>query len=129
MLKEDYPTWEAFLDRHVTLFKQIFYDVQSRRRLVDRPGVTQKERQMFFDTTAKRIDALGELEKEIWIIEVAARPGLRATGQLMTYLALWHQDPVINKPAIATLVCDFIDSDVEQALKFYGMQVRYPLSS
>lgn len=124
MLKEDYPVWESYLNRFPTLFERIYYDVLVGGVIDTNPATTQKEKDMFFANTAKRIDALGETKDELWLIEVAQRPGLRATGQLMTYLALWHQDPAINKPLIAVLVCDTVDEDVRKAIEFYGMHVR-----
>ncbi len=73
---------------------------------------------------AKRIDALGELENEVWIIEVASHPGLRAMGQLMVYNALWYKDPKIDKPAKPVLVANMIDEDLREALRINGVSVR-----
>jgi hypothetical protein len=84
----------------------------------------EKMRLMFWQNTAKRIDALGELKDEIWIIEVADRPGLRAVGQLQTYIALWWEDPKILKPAKPVLVSRGVDADLERSLTFYGVLLR-----
>jgi hypothetical protein len=124
MLPEDQPIWSKFLDQNHSLFEKIYYNV--RLGGVD-PGPEQgdeKMRKAFYDVTAKRIDALCELKEEIWIVEVAFRPGLRATGQLLTYYALWLDDVKILKPAKMVLVANSIDDDLRRALEINGVLLR-----
>ena len=78
---------------------------------------------MWYASTAKRIDAIGEKKNEIWIIEVASSPYLRAVGQMVSYHFLWDLDPKIKKPVKDILVCYFIDSDLEKILNHYKVQV------
>jgi hypothetical protein len=125
MLEEDRPIWNRFLDANAHLFERVFYDVRIGGVYPGPEHGDDKMRKMFYDVTAKRIDALAELKDELWIVEVAVRPGLRATGQLMTYLALWFQDPKILKPTKGVLVTQTLDKDLELALTTYGMLVRY----
>ena len=127
MLKEDYPVWDAFLNQNLALFERIYYDVRIGGVLSTDPTIPEKDRKMFYDNTAKRIDVLAETKDELWIVEVATRPGLRAVGQLQTYLALWMEDPKILKTTKAVLVCQSIDADMERSLVFYGMYVRHAL--
>jgi len=127
MLEEDRPVWEKFLIQNLELFKRIYYDVRVGGVYPGPEYGDEKMREMFYMNTAKRIDALGELEDQIWIIEVALRPGLRATGQLLTYLALWYDDPRILKPARAVLVAQSVDSDLQRALELNGVLVRFSI--
>lgn len=127
MLKEDSPVWERFLTQNPTLFERLYYDIKVGGVFPGEEFGSEKMRKMFYDNTAKRMDVLGELKDEVWIIEVASRPGLRAVGQLQTYLALWFQDPKIHKTVKPVLVCVAIDSDLEAALGFYGVLVRYSI--
>jgi hypothetical protein len=124
MLAEDMPVWDRFLSTNPTLFQRIYYDVKVGGLYPTDAGLDPKYAKMYFDVTAKRIDALGERENELWLIEVAAKPGLRATGQIMSYLALWHEDPKIMKPTIPVLVCQAVDADLKRALDFYGVLTR-----
>ncbi|KKL54408.1 hypothetical protein LCGC14_2265720, partial [marine sediment metagenome] len=73
--------------------------------------------------TAKRIDAMGETEKELFLIEVSSDPGLRAIGQIQVYAMLWAEDPKINKPIIKTLVCAVVDPDLLSAAATYDIQI------
>ena len=78
---------------------------------------------MWYASTAKRIDAIGEKKDEIWIIEVASSPYLRAVGQMVSYRFLWNLDPKINKPVKDVLLCYYLDSDLEKVLKHYGVEI------
>ena len=77
----------------------------------------------WYASTAKRIDAIGEKKEEIWIIEVASSPYLRAVGQMVSYRFLWNLDPKIKKPVKDVLLCYHLDSDLEKILKHYGVKV------
>jgi len=124
MLPEDVPVWERFLSSNPALFQRLYYDVRVGGVSPSGEDVSPQMKRMYFDVTAKRIDVLAELDKELWLIEVASRPGLRAIGQLQTYLALWFQDPAIDKPVVPVLLCLAVDSDLKAALDFYGMRLR-----
>jgi len=123
MLWPDIPVWYRFLDKWGHLFQSLYYDV-----LLGGPYLTPEQekdplQRMWRANTAKRADAIAELENEVWIIEVSLRPGLRALGQLMTYLALWCEDPKIMKLEIPVLVCEQIDTDLIAAAAKYGVRV------
>lgn len=125
MLPEDRPIWDRFLTLNPSLFLEVYYDVLLGGVYPGPEYGSEKMRKMFHHNTAKRIDVLGILKDEVWIVEVASHPGLRAVGQLQTYMALWFQDPKIQLPVKGVLVCRSIDADLEAALKFYGMLLRY----
>lgn len=124
MMPEDHPIWNKFLDQNLNLFERIYYNVRVGGVISNGPNVTQADQRMFYDVTAKRIDALCELKNEVWIVEVASRPGLRATGQLLTYQALWLDDVKILKPVKMVLVSNSIDEDLRRALEINGVLVR-----
>ena len=123
MLPSDVPLWNLFLDRYASNFERFFYNVR-----VGGPDMTaivadEAMKRMWYASTAKRIDCIGEKKKEIWIIEVASSPYLRAVGQCLSYKFLWEEDPKIKKPAKMILVCYFIDSDLKRILKHYGVTI------
>ena len=72
---------------------------------------------------SKRADAIADLGSEVWIIEVANYPGLRAVGQLQVYQTLWIEDPKILKPERLALVAERIDNDLGAACGRFGIQV------
>lgn len=121
MLRPDFPVWGRFLDKYAHSIDVIYYDVRVGNAGMATGDVDEKMAKMYRAVTAKRIDALVEYETELWLVEVAAGPGLRSLGQLATYLALYAQDPKISKPTLAYLVCDSLDPDIRAALRLYSM--------
>ena len=122
MLREDYDLWNRFLDKYAPEILKVYYDVRVGQGGAIAQGETDKWTEMYRAVTAKRIDALVEFENEVWLVEVATSPGLRAVGQLATYLTLYALDPKIPKPTIPILVCSDLDPDLLTALNLYSMR-------
>ena len=123
MLEQDHAVWYRFLDRYGPYFISLWYDC-----LVGGPFLSPEQEddpfeRMWRGNTAKRIDAVAELQNEVWIIEVADYPGLRSLGQLHVYQALWLEDPKIAKPERMVLVCSRLDNDLGAACGRSGIQV------
>jgi len=121
MLPQDVPVWYRFLEKWGPLFQALYYDC-----FVGGPYFTEKQledpmNRMWRANTSKRIDALGETENEIWIIEVAKAPGLRSLGQVQTYRALWLEDPKIAKIEKTVIVCQLVDQDLVSAAAMFGV--------
>lgn len=123
MLPSDVPLWHLFLDRYASNFERFFYNVRVGGPDMSKVEADEAMKQMWYASTAKRIDVLAEKKTELWIIEVASSPYLRAVGQMLTYHFLWDLDPKINKPVKDILLCYHIDSDLEKVLKHYGVQI------
>ena len=121
MLNEDYPIWERYLGEHCREFLWFYYNVHVGGFLNSAPEIPESIQKAWWKSTAKRIDAIGEKEKEIWIIEVSARPGFRAVGQVMTYQYLWRRDPKIDKPCKTMLVGRMLDDDLEAVMMEMGI--------
>lgn len=122
MEPQDWPVWERFLNQYADRILQLYYDVKVGGKELDTTGLDPSMVKMWHATTAKRIDAIAEFKNEVWLIEVAAVPGLRAVGQLATYMSLYSEDPKFPLPAIPTLVAEQIDPDLEKTIKLYSMK-------
>ena len=126
MLGTDHPVWFRFLEKWGEGFLRLYYDC-----LLGGPTLTEAQekdpmQRMWRANTAKRADAIAELEDAVWIIEVAERPGLRAVGQLQVYRALWLEDIKIFKPEKLILVVHFIDTDLLASAAKLGIEI-YPV--
>ena len=123
MLQPDIPIWWRFLEKWGHEVKTLYYDC-----LLGGPFLSPEEerdpvKKSWRYVTSKRPDAIIETEKEVWIIEVAANPGLRAMGQCIAYLALWLEDPKIIKPERAVLIVETLDTDLGAACGRFGVQI------
>ena len=123
MLRPDVPVWYRFLEKWGGVFEKLYYDC-----LLGGPYLTPEEKKdplkrMWRVNNSKRADAIAELKDEVWIIEVAAGPGLRVIGQLQTYRALWIRDTPILKPEKMILVCEIPDTDLFDAAAMFGILI------
>ncbi|MBA7496284.1 hypothetical protein ES702_06883 [subsurface metagenome] len=123
MLKPDVPVWYRFLEKYGTPIVNLYYD-----SFLGGPFLTDQEKKDPLKRDwqyllSKRADAICELTDEVWIVEVAAEPGIRALGQLQTYRALWLRDPKMAKIERLILVGERIDPDLIDAAGTYGLQV------
>lgn len=123
MLAPDIPVWYRFLEKWGDLFQSLYYD-----SFLGGPFLTEAEKKdpmkrMWRALTAKRTDAIAELQNEVWLIEVSEDPGMRAVGQLHTYQALWLEDPPIAKIEKLVLVCSRLDTDIGAACGKFGFLV------
>jgi len=123
MLSQDVPVWHAFLDQYGTKFQHFYYNVCVGGANWRESKEDPVHALMWYHMTCKRIDALGVKPEEIWIIEVATVPGLRAVGQLMTYFHLWNLEPLIDLPIKNVLVCERLDDDLTYVLQKYGISI------
>ena len=85
-------------------------------------------KRMWRYNNSKRLDALAVLENGVWIIEVTASPGLRALGQLLTYVSLWQDDDPLSLIETPVLVCETLDTDLISSAAKFGI-VTYLLPS
>lgn len=121
MLSPDFPVWDRFLDEYAGRIQKIYYDVRVGEGGTNLEDYDEKMARMYRAVSAKRLDALVEFEDEVWLVEVASGPGLRALGQLATYIVLYNQDPKIPKKTIPVLVCDALDPDLRTSLDIYNI--------
>lgn len=123
MLRQDVPVWYGFLEMWGSGFINLYYDC-----LLGGPAMSPEQlkdplSKMWRALNSKRADAIAELDKEIWIIEVAPDPGLRIIGQLQAYRALWLRDPKIMKVERMVLVSSSHNPDLFDAASMYGILI------
>jgi hypothetical protein len=123
MLFPDVPVWYSWLEKYGQFINSLYYDC-----LLGGPWLSDEQLKDPFTyqwayNTSKRADAIAETNDEVWLIEVSTSPGLRAVGQLLSYMALWTEDPKIIKPEKMILVCADLDTDLISCAAKYGILV------
>ena len=121
MLFPDVPVWYSWLETYGSIIDELYYDC-----LLGGPWLSDQDKKdplkrMWNYNLSKRADAIAIVGPEVWIIEVATSPGLRAVGQLLTYQNLWMEDPKIILPEKLVLVCSAIDTDLLSSAARYGI--------
>jgi hypothetical protein len=123
MLLPDVPVWYDFLDQYKDRFLNVYYNCLLGGPLIPDEDPSDPDQRLLRHVMSKRADAICELEKEIWIIEVVANPGLRSVGQVISYLFLWNEDPKSKKRPVAGLVCRTLDHDLSRIMLHHNVLV------
>lgn len=123
MLFPDVPVWYSWLEQYGQFIDTLYYDCLLGGPVLSPEAMRDKLQWQWAYNISKRADAIAEMDDEVWIIEVSTSPGLRAVGQLMSYLSLWLEDPKIMKPEKMVLVCNEVDTDLLACAGRYGIQV------
>ena len=123
MLRPDIPVWYRFLDKWGWQLEDLYYDC-----LLGGPALTNAElkdpiKRMWQYNLSKRADAIATTKDQVWIIEVAADPGLRTIGQVQSYQTLWIRDPKISKPERLIVVAERLDPDLLDAMGMFSILV------
>jgi len=84
---------------------------------------TAKERQMWRNQTAKRVDITIIKTRSIYVIEVKDRLRPSAIGQALTYKTLYEWQYKPKKQVIPGIVTEFTDPDMLEVAKHYGIRV------
>ena len=121
MLFADVPVWYSWLEIYGKYIDKLYYDCLLGGPWMTEEALQDKLTYQWAYNNSKRADAIAELENEVWIIEVATSPGLRAVGQLLSYLSLWVEDPKIEKQEKMVLVCAELDTDLIACAARYGI--------
>lgn len=122
MLWPDVPVWYSWLEKYGPYIKNLYYDCLLGGPWLTPEQLTDPFTYQWAYNISKRADAIAEMESEVWIIEVSYSPGLRAVGQVMSYISLWIEDPKIMKPEKGILVCGELDTDLIACATRYGIQ-------
>ena len=117
MLREDVPIWHRFLKKYGDFYPAVYYDVAVGGPFLTPEELTDPLKRMWQYNNSKRIDAVIKLPDEVMLIEVSTTPGLRAIGQLLTYVSPWQ---LLEKPY---LVLEQMDSDLIRTASKYGIGV------
>lgn len=121
MLFPDVPVWYSWLEKYGQYITSLYYDCLLGGPWLSGEDLKDRLSYQWAYNTSKRADAIAEMDDEVWIIEVSFSPGLRAIGQLLSYMALWAEDPKIIKPEKMILVCTDLDTDLISCAARYGI--------
>lgn len=124
MLAPDIPIWYRFLEKEAGRFIHLYYDCFLGGPAGNPDDETDPMARDWRAITSKRADVIAETGSELWLIEVAATPGMRSLGQLLTYHELWKEDPKIDKPVRLVLVANELDPAIEPTYAPHNISVH-----
>jgi len=112
MSANDMALWIRFRDEYAKEFKQFYFNCQVGDPILEAPDLEEEMQRVVEAVSRRRIDAVGEKELEWWLIELRANAGPGAIGSILTYKALWEEDPPDKKLVTPVIVTDYTDKNL-----------------
>lgn len=75
-------------------------------------------------TSRKRVDVIGETEKEIIIYEVKDRADMSALGQLLSYESLYREEYQPTKPVKKVVITDRLGYSMSRIFPLFDIEVH-----
>lgn len=123
MAKRDAEIWVKYLRKHGEEFIAFSYDVALGGVALALPTETPQSLLAWKYTTALKVDAVGWMGNQCWIIEVRPDATVSALGAALCYTMVAQREELTTLPIIPCIVCSNIQPDVEWTCVQLGVQV------
>ncbi len=123
MARRDAEVWERFLRKRGAEFTAFSYDVALGGRVLDLAGGDPDTIRAWQYSTALKIDAVGWMGNQAWIIEVRPEATVGTYGAAVAYTLVFRREQITELPLVPTIVCNAIQLDVLWVCQQTGVQV------
>ncbi len=121
MFPYDVEVWERFLDKYGSLYNGFYYDVMCGEESERFPHWEENYIKDATTLSRLRIDAVGDKNDAVDIIEIKPRGNMASMGQLLTYKEHYVSEYKPEKPVRMVLVCGTIDPNIIPILEKNGV--------
>jgi len=115
--------WERYLTWCPYVFLHLTYDLHLGDSAPLDPSWEQWLVNLVLATSRKRVDVIGETEKEIIIYELKEYAGMNALGQLLCYEALYREEYKPTKPIRKTVITDRLPPNMEILFPQFNVEI------
>lgn len=115
--------WERYLAWCPYAFSALTYDLHLGDSAPLDPTWQPWLVNLVLATSRKRVDVIGETDKEIIIYEVKERAGMNALGQLLCYEALYREEYHPTKPIRKAVITDRLPPNMEVLFPQFNVEV------
>lgn len=127
MWLKDYATWTAFLRSERCRFEEVWYDVHVGRLMGVPRGSTAYLQRVAEGVSLKRIDVVGRIGRDLYIIEVKPEANMKGIGQVVTYRELFVKEfevegAVRGMMVATTCDCDILDVAEKEDVEIIALQ-------
>jgi len=123
MLPDDRPVWWEYLDTKRPPYTAVYYNLAMTKLGPEDIVAPKAIQEMWLYAISKRVDALGETEDYIDLIEVCQRAAIRSLGQIITYKELYDLCKPFEKPCKPKIVCNDADPDIAWLAPKFGIEI------
>jgi len=112
MLQEDIIIWKRFVVVGDYLPDVVWYDVRCGSFVKLNNESPDWMAKMAFRLTRKRIDVVGRVGRDYWIIELKPRATYDCFGQVIFYADQFRKDYAPIGEVVPVIITDFVDQDI-----------------
>ncbi len=112
MLQEDIIIWRRFVADGNYLPDVVWYDVRVGHGVALGESEPEWMTRMALSLTRKRIDVVGRVGRDYWIIEIKPRATYDAFGQVVFYADQFRKDYNPPGEVFAVILTDLVDPDI-----------------
>lgn len=123
MAKHDARIWERFLLRYGQQFTRAAYDVALGGVLIAAVAGDERTALGYRYSTALKVDAVLERERDCWVIEVKPDAGVSAIGAALCYAELAAVDRFTHLELLPVVVTDRASEDIKYCAEQLGVIV------
>ena len=115
--------WERYLRWSPYVFLRLTYDLHLGDSTPMDPTWEPWLQTLVLATSRKRVDVIGETDKEIIIYEVKEYAGMNALGQLLAYEALYREEYHPTKPIKKVVITDRLPPSLATIFPQFNVEV------
>lgn len=123
MLQEDIIIWRRFVENGDYLPDVVWYDVHCGSSMRLENDMADWMTQMSLGISRKRIDVIGRVGRDFWIIEIKPAATYDAFGQVLFYADQFQKDYEPVGQVVPVIVTDLVDPDILSLCNEVGVLV------
>lgn len=112
MMQEDIIIWRRFIEIGDYLPDVVWYDVRCGKTITLPEDSLGWIKRMALHLTRKRIDVVGRVGRDFWIIEIKPRASYDAFGQVVFYADSFQKEHTISGDVFPVILTDVSDPDI-----------------
>lgn len=124
MSANDYVIWVTYQEMLPNGIKSLYFNVPVGDPILFSEGLEENIARLVNAVSRRRIDVVGETLNAWYLLELRWNAGPGAIGSVLTYKALWEEDPPDQKFVIPIIVTNYTDENLIRACKKYGIMMH-----
>ena len=123
MLEEDAKVWREYLERGLSRFNEVWYDVHVGVAMAVPPDAPGYMKAVVDGVSRKRIDVVGLVGLEWVVVELKGHGNMQSIGQVVTYRDLFKKEFGLTGGVRAMIICGSADRDILQTAERMGVEI------
>jgi len=123
MMREDILIWQKFIENGDYLPDRVWYDVKIGQPVEVEENTPEWMNKMSNDLTRKRVDVIGQVGPDFWVIELKPNASHNAFGQVVFYADQFQRENNLSGLIVPVIITDVLDPDLISITSRVGVLV------